>query len=146
MKKFPYKFTTTIKVVFTLFFILAIGVIALNVVKFIKDEFRDTYSYVTLISCVSIAIFSIVIAISLIFASYFMIDDENLTLRWGILKNTIKISTITKLVKAETTNKLYVYYGDEEFMVVFIDPDIFDDFCAFMLTKNKNIIIEHTEK
>ena len=145
MKKFPYKFTPLIKTLFCLFFILAIGVIGFNVYKFATAEFHDNYSYATLISCLAIGALTIVIVSSMLFNSYFGINDKFLVLRWGILCNKIELSSITKLQKHEQNDKLLVYYNisdQEEFMVVFIDKLIFDDFSNQLLLKCPEISVE----
>lgn len=144
MKKFPYKFTPLIKCFFAIGLLMALGVIAVNVIHFSKTETPGTYNYITLVSTLLVAVLTIVIGISVIFASYFMIDDENLTLRWGFLSQKIKIVSITKLVKLEKSDKLIVNFNGNNFMVVFISSKYFSDFSATLVSKNKNIVVEYT--
>ncbi len=144
MKKFPYKFTTFLKCMFSLGILLAISVIVLNIFKFAKSEVVDSYSYITLICTVVVAIFTIVLILSIVFYSRFIIDDTTLTIRWGLIKHQFKIVSITKLVKLDASNKIILYYNSDNFMYVYINSEIFDEFSKELVSKNKDIIIEYT--
>lgn len=144
MKKYPYKFTPLIKVLFILGIVLAVAVIVVNAIKFAKTEVVDTYSYITLINTVVVSVFALVLLFSILFNSKFILDDTLLTLRWGFIKNQYKIVSITKLVKLDASNKLILYYDDENYIVVYIAPEIFDEFSKDLVEKNKNIVVEYT--
>lgn len=146
MKRFPYKFTILAKTLFTVGFILAGAVIAVNLLRFILTSDKTAYNYITLALTLTIAIFAIALEISVLAASYFSVDEKNLTLKWGFLKNTIPTSEITKLVRMEKSSKLIVYYGSEDnFYVVFIDGKYFDGFMQELIKANKTVTVEYTD-
>ena len=144
MKKFPYKFTTLLKCAFGIGILLAISVIVLNIFKFAKSEIIDTYSYITLFSTVIIALFTIALIVSIMLFSRFIIDDTTLTIRWGFIKHQFKIVSITKLVKLDASNKIILYYDSDNFMYLYINSELFDDFSKELVSKNKDIVIEYT--
>ncbi len=139
MKKYSYKWTTLIKVMFCVVFIVATTVIVLNIFKFINTDFRNNYSYITLISSILVGLITLVLAISMLISSYFAITNDHLIFRLGLILNKIDIKTITRIVKNEKTNKLIVYYNEIDLLVIFIDSVYFDEFTQSLLDANNNI-------
>lgn len=144
MTKYKIKYTKIIIALLIASLILGVLVIILNVQKFLNTPDKDTYTYITLISTVLVAVFVLAFVFSVIFNSNFIIDDKFLTMRYGLAKNQIEIVSITKLIKLENSNKLIVHYNECEFMVVFIDEKNFDLFSQDLLAKNGEIVVEFT--
>lgn len=143
LHKFKYKFTKVIICLFAVCLVCAIFMVVFSILRTGKPPF-DSYKIFSIVSSLIIGAFALVFFISVIVNSYFGIDDKNLILNFGFLKNVIPLKDITRLVKMQESNKLIVYYEQEKYYVVYISQSVFDDFTKCLVEKNKNVIVEFT--
>ena len=126
-KHFPYKFTP-------LMILLAIGVILLclagigisifRIVTFGLHEFAD---YLKSPLIIVISLFCIIVVISLLIKSQYVINSQFFIVQFGFIKNKYPIKDISSLVLDSDTAKLSVYLG-EPYLVLSLDPNQNDNF------------------
>ena len=81
----------------------------------------------------------LVILISLLVSSYYSIDGKTLKTSFGIIKSKYDITKIETVLLDRTTNKLSVYFNDNNFIVIVVKEDWYDDFIDALCKANTNI-------
>ena len=81
----------------------------------------------------------LVILISLLLSSYYAIDGNTLKTSFGIIKSKYDISTIDTILLDRNTNKLTVYFKNNNFVVIVVKEDWYDEFIDALCKTNKNI-------
>ena len=81
----------------------------------------------------------LVILISLIVSSYYSIDGNTLKTSFGIIKSKYDISTIDTILLDRNTNKLTVYFKNNNFVVIVVKEEWYDEFTDALCKANKNI-------
>lgn len=137
-KVFPFRHNT-LSVVFCIFALLlcAIGA-GLSVYRIVSEgveEFSDVLQSPFLIA---ICLFCAAVIISILVKSEFVVTNEALVTRFGFIKSTLPLATVSKMEHDRTTHKLTVYCG-EEFTVFTLKPEWADELVHEICTANPNI-------
>lgn len=140
--KFKYKFKKYVYVIMIVAILLALAVVAMQLVRFIKYGYDPSNLFSQIITVV-LSLFIIILLFSVIFFSFYEVDEKNFTLRWGILKNEISIKEITKVIHSPEENKLTVFWGAQDnFMVISaFDVEVLD-IVDCLRKYNKKILYE----
>ena len=128
-KYFKYQFTPLLIILSVLVIVLCLagmGVSIYRIVRFGVGGFTDALKSPLLIA---ICIFCIVLMISVLAKSQYIVDDTYYTTQFGFVKSKFPIKDVTKLELNMDTRKLTVYVG-EEFSVLSLSPDWNDEFIA----------------
>ena len=142
MKKYAYKFTPLNIVLFCLGILIAVVCVVLNVKRLMDvaaAEITGTYDYISPILAIGIGGAGIVILSSAIFSSCYIIKDDKLVTRWGVIRIEIKISDVTRTTVFRSSKKLVVHYNTSDYTVINIDEALFEDFCDALKSKNDKI-------
>lgn len=142
MKKYSYKFTPLNIVFFCLGILAAVACIALNVRRLLEisaAETSGTYDYISAILAIVIGAAGMIILIPAIGCSKYIITNDKLITRWGIIASEIKLSDITRVTVYRTSLKLVVSYNAKEYAVINIDKNLFENFCDELKAKNDKI-------
>lgn len=143
MKKYSYKFTTLQIVLFCLGILAAVVCITLNVIRLLEisvAETSGTYDYISAILAIVVGVVGIVVLIPMLACSKYIITNDKLITRWGIITSEIKISDITRVTIYRASQKLVVSYDAKySSSVINIDKDLFENFCDELKAKNDKI-------
>ena len=126
-KYFKYKFTPTL-------IVLAIAVILLCVAGMIVSIYRIARFGIAGFSdalksplLIAICVFCIVLMISVLVKSQYIVDDTHYTTQFGFIKSKFPIKDVTKLELNTDNQKLTVFFG-EQFSVLSLSPEWNDEF------------------
>lgn len=142
-KYFKYKFTPTMLLLACAALALSVAGIAVSayrIVKFGINGFSDALKSPFLIV---ICLFCIVLAVSILIRSRYIVDDEYYTTQFGFIKSKFPIKDVTSLVLNTDLNKLTVYFG-EQYSVLSISPEWNDAFVTALREVNPNIDFSFT--
>ena len=87
---------------------------------------------------IAVCIFCMVIVLSLLIKSQYIIDETNFTTQFGIIKSKLPIKTINSIEEDREKEKLTVYCG-ESFTVIAIKKEWNDEFIRALLAVNPDI-------
>lgn len=143
MKVFKYKFTRL-----TTSFIyagLALSVVGLgiNIYLLCTTDFAASANIVypiiqhTLMFLIPVVL--LVILISLLISSYYSIDGKFLKTSFGIIKSKYDIENIDTILLDRNTKKLTVYFKNENFMVIVVKEEWYDEFTEALCAANPKI-------
>lgn len=137
-KYFKYQFTPTLillSIAVILLCLAGMGVSIYRVVKFGVSGVSDAMKSPLLIA---ICAFCIVLMISVLVKSQYIVDETYYTTQFGFVKSKFPIKEVTKLELNTDTNKLTVFVG-EQFSVLSLSPEWNNDFIAAIREVNPNI-------
>jgi len=81
----------------------------------------------------------LVILISLLISSYYLVDGNFLKTSFGIIKSKYDVNTVTAIELDRTTNKLTAYFENDSFMVIAVKEEWYNDFVDALLEANRKI-------
>lgn len=143
MKVFKYKFS---KLIISLIYVgIALCFIGLgiNIYTIISSDIGESANIVYPIIQYSlmflIPIVLLVLLISLIFSSYYSIDDKILKTSFGIIKSKYDLKDVQSIVLDRTTNKLSVYLNGNTFFVIVVKEEWYEDFIDTICKANPQI-------
>ena len=143
MKKYKYNYSKLVLAIIIAGIPLAVACIALNILRLTKNyQSFTTYNYLALGIILLISVAYIVIAISLLIDSSYYVTDKHFVLKWGLLKNEIELKSITKIVLNTSTDKLAIYYNDEDFFNINSKNVDYGELVSAVKEKNKKIVFE----
>ena len=122
MKKFKYTFSKLIIALFIVGMAIAVASIVVNVINTVnhyKGNYEFTgYDWFLLILIVALSVFFIVIAISCLINSNYVIKDKKIVLSWGFIKNEIDLNEVKEMKYYPQKNRLELIFTDDSFFVV----------------------------
>lgn len=143
MKTFRYKFT---KLTFWLIIagmVLCAAGFALNLYQCIRygiasaaDPVYPIIQYTTMF-IVTVALFSILLSV-LIFSAY-VVDDKYFKTRFGFIVSKYEVKKIECITLDRKTNKLAVTFDDDNYIVVVVKEEWYEDFVQALLHVNPKI-------
>ena len=143
MKIFKYKFT---KLTISLIYVgiaLCIAGLGINIYSIITSNIGESaniiYPVIQYTLMFLIPIILLVLLISLIFSSYYSIDEKTLKTSFGIIKSKYDVNDIQTVVLDRTTNKLSVFMKNESFFVIVVKEEWYQDFIDALLQVNPQI-------
>ena len=114
---------------------VGIGVSVWRIVRFGIKGFNDVIKYPFLIA---ICLFCIVIVVSILVRSQYLVVGETFVTQFGIIKTKFLIRDITSVLLDRDLNKLSIYFG-EQFSVVSVSPHWNEELVRALLAVNPNI-------
>lgn len=138
VKRFKIKFSPAILVLcvaILLLCLVGIGVSVWRINRFGINGFNDVIKYPFLIA---VCLFCIVIVISLLIRSQYLVNGETLITQFGIIKSKSSVKEITSILLDRDLNKLTVYFG-EQYSVISVSPEWNEDLVRALLAVNPNI-------
>ena len=143
MKMFKYKFSKLTKTLIYIGIALCFVGFGINIFAIVTGDIASAANPVypiiqyTLMFLVPAVL--LVILISLLLSSYYAIDGNTLKTSFGIIKSKYDISTIDTVLLDRNTNKLTVYFKNNNFVVIVVKEDWYDEFIDALCKTNKNI-------
>lgn len=136
--KFKIKHTpliTAVCIAALILCIVAVIVSVLRIINFGINGFNDVIKYPFLIA---VSLFCIVLVISVLVKSQYVIDNQYLITQFGFVKSKFAIKDISAIVLDSDTYKLTVKFG-EEYTVVSLDKEWNEDFARALLNIKPSI-------
>lgn len=143
MKTFKYKFTPLLKVLMVLGMILCVAGFAVNLVFCIKDGVSSAANPVypalqyALMFFVTVVAFALLLSI-MIFSAY-IVDGKYFKTRFGFVTSKYDVEKIAGITLDRKTDKLTVTFTNQEFMVIVVKQDWYEDFVQALLAANPRI-------
>lgn len=149
MKKYKYVYSKTIIILFIVGILVAIASVVLNAYRFIlkaRGEYEITgYEWFTLGLTIALSILFIAIAVSCFISSYYKVENKNLILSWGFIKNKFDLLEVTKMNYYSNKNRLELIFTDESYFYVSTKPEWVNDLVDDIKQANSKIIyVEET--
>ena len=143
MNKYKYKFSKLIVTIGIIGVFVAVACSILGVYRFLKlynDNIEITlYNYLTLAIVIIFPILYIVIAISALINSYYVVTDTQVVLKWGVISNKFNLSDIKEVKLLTNTSKLELVFNDDTYFTVVTDGKWFESFVDDIKAKKPNI-------
>ena len=143
MNKYKYNYSKPVLAIIILGIPLALACIVMNVIRFIKSyaDF-NAYNYASTFVVIAVSIAYLVVAIALLIDSSYYVTDKHFVLKWGILKNEIELKSITRIVYNTATNKLAIYYNDDNFFMLNAQNVNYGELADMIKEKNHRVVFE----
>lgn len=143
MKVFKFKFTKlTVGLIYAGIVICVAGVAA-NIISIIFGDIataeNKVYPIIQHSLMFFIPIFLLIILISLLISSYYAVEGQTLKLNFGIIRSKYDVNNIEIIILNRSTGKLTVCFKDENFMVISVKEEWYNDFIDALLKANRNI-------
>ena len=114
---------------------LGIGISIYRIVQFGIQGFNDALKSPFLIL---VCVFCIVLVVSILVKSQYVIDDQKFIIQFGFIKNAFFIKDVTSIILDSDSNKLTVYFG-EQFSVLSMNSLWNDELVNKLREINENI-------
>ncbi len=129
---YKYKFSKAFFVIAVLGFLVSIGCIILNGIRFltkINKSIEIGFSeYMSLGFSIILSIAFIVIVTLALIKSEYKLDKDKLVLKWGIIKNTVNLNEVKLIRLITTTEKLELVFEDDSYFTIVIDKAEYQKF------------------
>ncbi len=150
MKKYKYKFPSSIVIVGIIGIVVAICCMAFGVYRFLNllnENIKPSlYQYITFALTVLLPIFYMVIAVSAYFSSYYFVTETQVVLKWGVISNKFNLNDIKEVKLITNDSKLELIFKDDTYFLIATGKEWFDSFVDEIKTKKPNIpYIVHTD-
>lgn len=146
MKTFRYKFTRLTFWLIIAGMVLCAAGFALNLYQCIRygiasaaDPVYPIIQYTTMF-IVTVALFAILLSV-LIFSAY-IVDDKYFRTRFGFIVSKYDVKKIEYITLDRKTNKLAVTFDDDNYIVVVVKEEWYEDFVQALLKVNPAIEYE----
>ena len=143
MKVFKYKFTRLTTILIYVGLALCVIGLGVNIYAIITTDVaaaaNPIYPIIQFTLMFLIPIILLVILISLLFSSYYCIDEKYLKTSFGIIKSKYELSNIESVLLDRTTNKLTVTFKNGSYIVIVVKEDWYDNFIDTLCKSNKEI-------
>ncbi len=144
MKIFKYRFSKLIIALISVGLVLSavgFGINLYQVLRFPPTQATDPI--MSTIQCVLMFLVTVALAVILISAfisSYYAVDDKHIITSFGIIKTKYVIAEIKSLELNKNTHKLSVYFHNEQYIVIVVKEDWYQDFVDEILKVNPDVI------
>ena len=143
MKKYKYKFPSSLVIVGIVGIFVAIGCMVLGVYRFLNlsnENIKPTlYQYISFALTILLPIVYMVVAVSAYFNSYYYINDKQVVLKWGVISNKFNLSDIKEVKLITNDSKLELVFLDDTYFLIATGKEWFDSFVDEIKTKKPNI-------
>ncbi len=143
-QRFRFKFSAKIIILCVLVLLLSLAGIGLTVYRIYNNGgihgFSDVLKFPLLIA---VCIFCIIVIVSLLISSEYIISDEFFTTKFGFIKTKFPLKSITQIELERDEHKLTVRCG-EEFSVLSVMAEWQEDFASALIKANPDIDYSYT--
>ena len=143
MKKYKYKFPSSLVIVGIVGIFVAIGCMVLGVYRFLNllnENIKPTlYQYISFALTILLPIVYMVVAVSAYFNSYYYINEKQVVLKWGVISNKFNLSDIKEVKLITNDSKLELVFLDDTYFLIATGKEWFDSFVDEIKLKKPNI-------
>lgn len=143
MKVFKYKFSKlTTTLIYVGIVLCAVG-FGLNIYSVVASDIASAANpvYPIIQHCLMFLVPSVlaVVLVSLLISSYYAIDGNTLKSSFGIIKSKYNIADIDSVNLDRTTDKLVVYFKNNNYIVIVVKKDWYEEFVDELCKANPEI-------
>ena len=143
-KRYPFRFSTTMIAVFIVGLVLCAACFSLATWQFstfIKGDISSPYEWVKYFLLYFVSIFLAVLLIAMLIRSEYVITENKLVIRFGIIRSKYDIKKIRSVSLVDGGKKLNVYFDDfkTKYMAIVVKKAWYDDFIATLTSRNEHI-------
>jgi len=143
-QRFRFKFSLKILILCALTLLLSLAGIGVTIYRIYKNGgihgFSDFLKFPLLIA---ICIFCIVMIVSLLVSSEYIVSEEFFITKFGFIKTKFPLKSITQIELDRDEHKMVVRFG-EEFSVIGVLADWQEDFASCLIKANPDIEYSYT--
>ncbi len=145
IKRYPFKFSPLMIVVFALGLALCAASLCLTTWNFIgflqSDELGSIYSWIQYVLLYLFGGLFAVLILAMLIRSQYILTDRQLILQFGIIRSKYEISGICSVHLFKGMNKLAVYFDDfrTKYMMIVVKDSWYDDFVKTLLARKPSI-------
>ncbi len=139
MKKFRFKYSTSVWLLLALVVVLSVAGMVWNIFNIKEYMWAGAFKVSIYAIIVAITACLAIFSISVMACGFYVIKGEYLYTRFGIVASKIKINDVTQIVHFKKSDKLVVYYGEDKYTVIVISPLEYDEFIKAMRGVNTKI-------
>ena len=146
MKKFRFTFRKLSFVLFVIIIACTLPTAVINVLKMagVLSSYLFILDFMTALLSMLIA----AIAISVLVCSFYIFKDNAMSLRFGIIKQSIPYNKMICIKKLSDSDTLWLIYTDnkniQSYMMINVNKKYFDAFVAEIRLHNKDVIYSVT--
>ena len=149
-KTFLFKFKKSVVVLCILGILLCLAGIATSIWRLTTEPLEGVTDFLQSPLLIGVCIFGLVVLISMLVKSQYVVDEKDLTVQFGIVKSKTPVSAITALELDKDTEKLSLYCG-ETFTVIAVNKSWNDEFVQAIQAVNPNVeysvvLVKHKPK
>ena len=142
-KVFPFRFNTLGILLGVIVLLLCAVGAGISVYRIIQDGIADFTDALKHPFIIAVSIFCATVVISVLAKSEYVVTDEELITKFGLIKTRLPLSSITSMEHDRTTHKLTVYCG-EEYTVFSLKKEWADDLAHEICAANPEIEFSFT--
>ena len=151
IKRYPFQFTTLMKVLFFLGLLLAaagFGLTLWRFMVFLKEDAGSFYSWLQYIILFFVSLFLIALIISMLIRSQYLLTGTHLILQFGFIKQKFAIKDFYSVHLFKGMNKLAVYFDDfkTKYIMIVIREKWYDDFIQTLMERKPGIGVSYSTK
>ena len=132
---FVFKFNKTTILLCVLGLLLCVAGIVASVWRIVNEGIDGVTKALQSPLLIGVCIFGIVVLLSMLIRSRYIVDEKFFTVQFGIVKSKTPIDTITAIELDKETDKLTVYCG-ESYSVISVNKDWNDEFVKALQAAN----------
>lgn len=140
---FKYRFTKLMIALSCAVILLCAVGIGLSIWRITRNGVHQFGDFLKSPFLIAICAFGIVIMISVLIRSRYVVTDGEFIMQFGIIKSKYAIKDFTSVTLDTDTRKIAVYMG-EEFFIVVISPEYNNDFVQALRAVNPDIEFNFT--
>lgn len=140
MKKFRFKYSPVIWILLALVIALLIGGIIWNAFNLVQYLWAGTFKIVIYSLIIALTAFLLLFALSMLFYGRYVVKSGFIFTYFGLIKSKVEIKNVVQVTHFKKSDKLVVYFSDQKFTVIVIDPKYYDDFVHAVREFNREII------
>ena len=139
MHTYKFKFSKTVIVLLIVLLVLGVAAIAFTVYRMLTYGFGSVSLIIQYVVLILFGLLAIVIVTSMLIRSVYKVTEKEIVLWFGIIKSSYKIKDIESIHLFTKTNKLVLYFKDEKYTIVVVNPAWHNEFIKDVLSHNLNI-------
>lgn len=140
MKKFRFKYSPVVWGLLGLVIGLLVGGIIWNVFNLVQYLWAGTFKIVIYSLIIGLTTLLLVFALSMLFYGRYVVKGGFIFTYFGLIKSKVEIKNVVQITHFKKSDKLVVYFFDQKFTVIVIDPKHYDDFVRAVREFNREII------
>ncbi len=144
MNKFKYNFSKIFYIVAGVGSVLAVACVVINALRYAsyieKGIELSLYNHLSLIFTAVLSVAFLVIIITAMISSKYTILSEKVVLRWGVIRNTVKLSEVKTIKLCTDTEKLTFIFEDDTYFIIVIKKEEYERFVDEVKKVKPNIL------
>lgn len=139
MHTYKFKFSKGVIALLIALLVLGIAAIVFTVYRMFIYGFSSVSLVIQYVVLIIFGLLAIIVVISMLIRSVYKVTEKEIVLWFGIIKSSYKIKDIESIHLFTKTNKLVLYFKNEKYTIVVVNPAWYNEFIKDVLSHNLNI-------